>query len=84
MAIVWLTVPICSPPEPLLPPSLTVTESSALAGGASVFAVKVMVLVASLPRSALISASVPVRVTLDVPLPLTIAPLVPAVTSRMP
>ena len=84
MLIVWFADPVSAPPLPLLPPSLMPTVSVVLAGGVSVLAVKLTPLVALVFSRSLICASVPVSVTLFVPLPDTFAPLVPALTVNMP
>ena len=68
------------PPRPSLVARVRVAE----AGGVSVSARKLTVLVPSVFSSAAIWAAVPVRVTLEVPEPDTAAPLVPAVTVSRP
>ncbi len=65
-------------------PSFAAKVIRADSGGASVWARKLTWLVPSLFSRAWIWVAVPVMVTVEVPEPLTVAPLVPAVTVSRP
>ena len=69
---------------PFSAPSLALTVNVTLAGGLSLSAVNEKTLVALALSRSVTWASVPLTVTLAVPLSATDAPLVPAETVRMP
>ncbi|CAH0356431.1 hypothetical protein AQB9606_04709 [Aquabacterium sp. CECT 9606] len=82
--IVAVSLAVKVPPVPLLPKSLAVNVRVTLAGGASLAMMKVSVPL-KLPASRLlICAKVPLKVTVLVPDPPTVTPVVPAVAVKVP
>ncbi len=84
MLIVAVSEPVLAPSVPVLPPSLTSMVRVTLAAGLSLFALNSSVALLLPAKRALISATVPVRVTTSVPESATPTPVVPASTVRMP
>src|SRR5260370_703636 len=84
MLMVAVSLPVSAPPGPVLPLSLIASVSVALADGVSVLWLYLAVMVVSVLSSALICAIVPVIVTDELPLFVTIAPLLLAVRGRVP
>ncbi|OIQ63013.1 hypothetical protein GALL_554520 [mine drainage metagenome] len=84
MLIVAVSLAVSAPPDPVLPRSLTPRVKVSLAGGVSLLMMYVAV-PPRLPASrSLICASVPLSVTLLVPELVTVTPVVPAPTVKVP